>query len=99
MEKTVGIVGAGMSGLLACKYALEKGYRPITPREGYSFSDFPWPPDVTDEFPDHNQVTDYLEAHPATTLFIEKKLFFFKKLNKSLDELQTISTQLYYKPN
>lgn len=84
-KKRIGIVGAGLSGLLACKYALSKGFHPLvfesqatvggvwtTPLETtriqtskslYQFSDFPWPDSVSDDFPKHDQVMDYIRSY------------------------------------
>ncbi|KAI4297854.1 hypothetical protein L6164_037717 [Bauhinia variegata] len=85
INREVGIIGGGVSGLLACKYMLEKGFHPIvfeaqssvggvwtktlattklqTPKDIYQFSDFAWPSSVTDDFPDHQQVLDYITSY------------------------------------
>ncbi|XP_058090677.1 probable flavin-containing monooxygenase 1 [Magnolia sinica] len=85
MDRRVGIIGAGISGLLACRYMLEKNIHPIifearnsiggvwrqtvestklqSPRDAYQFSDFPWPSDVEEEFPNSNQVMEYIQSY------------------------------------
>ncbi|TKY75533.1 flavin-containing monooxygenase 1 [Spatholobus suberectus] len=85
MKRKVGIIGAGISGLLACKYVRAKGFDPIvfeakssmggvwtktlattklqTPKASYQFSDFPWPSSVTQVFPNHHQVLDYITSY------------------------------------
>ncbi|KAL8196516.1 hypothetical protein R6Q57_024811 [Mikania cordata] len=84
-KKQIAIIGAGVSGLTACKHCLSKGFNPIVfesesqvggvwtktirttrlqlPREMYQFSDFPWPPSVTDTFPTQQQVLDYTRSY------------------------------------
>ncbi|CAN1770726.1 Probable flavin-containing monooxygenase 1 [Linum perenne] len=84
-QKQIAIIGAGISGLLACKYALSKNFHPIvfesrsdvgglwtstlsttklqTPKPIFQFSDFPWPESVTEDFPTHDKVLDYLKSY------------------------------------
>ncbi|OWM84012.1 hypothetical protein CDL15_Pgr004443 [Punica granatum] len=76
-NKKVGVIRLDISGLLACEYALSKGYTPLvfksqstiggvwtpplettplqTPSELFWFSDFPWPTEVTEVFPNKDQ--------------------------------------------
>ncbi|KAG5242746.1 flavin-containing monooxygenase [Salix suchowensis] len=85
MEKQVVIIGAGASGLVACKYALNIGLSPIVfeaedgiggvwsrtlestrlqnTKNIFQFSDFPWPPSITDTYPTHTQVMEYFESY------------------------------------
>ncbi|KAL3830505.1 hypothetical protein ACJIZ3_019307 [Penstemon smallii] len=84
-EKNIAIIGAGISGLLACKHAMEKGFNPVvfetrpniggawsstmdstklqTPKDYFQFSDFPWPDSVSETFPNHNQVMNYIKSY------------------------------------
>ncbi|KAJ0086972.1 hypothetical protein Patl1_09406 [Pistacia atlantica] len=111
MMKKIAIIGAGVSGLLACKHTLEKGFNPIvfearsgvggiwsqtlestklqSPKSFYQFSDLAWPPSVTDTFPDHNQVMDYLQAY-ATHFNLLSRIKFDTKVI-SIDHLITPS--------
>lgn len=85
MENRIAIVGAGYSGLLACKYAVAKGFHPIVfeaqgcvggvwnhtiestklqnDKEGFQFSDFPWPPSVQEIYPHDTQVLEYIQSY------------------------------------
>ena len=85
MERRTAIIGAGIGGLLACKYLLQKGFNPIifeaedgvgglwrhtiestrlqSKKESFQFSDFPWRSSVKDEYPDNQQVLQYLRSY------------------------------------
>ncbi|XP_076906754.1 putative flavin-containing monooxygenase 1 [Bidens hawaiensis] len=84
-NKQIAIIGAGIGGLLACKYCLSKGFNPIVfdfgseiggiwartlkttrlqiPKATYQFSDFPWPPSVTDDFPTQQEMINYIRSY------------------------------------
>ncbi|MCL7036123.1 hypothetical protein MKW94_026247 [Papaver nudicaule] len=92
MERRVGIVGAGISGLLACKYVLEKGFQPIVfesqPGLAYEFSDYPWPSSVKEDFPNHKQVMGYLESYA-----IHFSLLPYIKFNTSVVDIDYVTQQ------
>ncbi|RVW78468.1 hypothetical protein CK203_050481 [Vitis vinifera] len=58
MEKRIAIVGVGINGLLACKYAMEKSFNPIDFESKSSIGGV-W----TKTFPYYNQVMAYLKAY------------------------------------
>ncbi|KAK4752696.1 hypothetical protein SAY87_021494 [Trapa incisa] len=100
----VAIIGAGLSGLLACKHLVERGLDPVvfesygqiggiwkrgvvdstklqTPKNFYQFSDFPWPENVVDTFPDHRQVAEYLDSY-AEEFGLLPKIRFNRKVTE-----------------
>lgn len=101
MVKNVAIVGAGISGLLACKYTLSKGFCPIvfesrssiggvwintlettklqTPKSFFQFTDCPWPSSVVEDFPNQQQVYDYVHSY-ATHFDLLKYIRFSSKV-------------------
>ncbi|KAG8057199.1 hypothetical protein GUJ93_ZPchr0002g22947 [Zizania palustris] len=53
----------GMAVVLLLKVVTGFGERVQTPRPYFEFFDYPWPPGVTDLYPDHDQVTEYLRSY------------------------------------
>ncbi|TYI88262.1 hypothetical protein E1A91_D04G196100v1 [Gossypium mustelinum] len=74
MDRKVAIIGAGISGLLACKYTLSKGFHPIV-FESQSTVGGVWTktvettklqtpkPSVSEDFPDGQKVFDYVNGY------------------------------------
>ncbi|KAK6128207.1 hypothetical protein DH2020_038051 [Rehmannia glutinosa] len=62
-ENEIGIIGGGISGLLACKYTLSKRFNPIVFESRNKFSDFPWPLSVAQDFPTQKQVLKYIQSY------------------------------------
>ncbi|CAM8910940.1 unnamed protein product [Rhodiola kirilowii] len=103
MERRVAIVGAGVAGLVACKYTLSKGYKPVvfessnnlggvwqktvettklqSAKSFYQFSDFPWPESVVTNFPDKDQVFQYIESYAKHFDLIRHITFNSKVIN------------------
>ncbi|KAJ3690870.1 hypothetical protein LUZ61_020034 [Rhynchospora tenuis] len=99
-SKRICIIGAGVSGLTACKQALDRGFNPVVfesssdiggvwsrtldctklqaPSFMYRFSDFPWPEHVTDLYPNHHQVIEYLWSYVSLSHFGLSKCIKFE---------------------
>ncbi|KAL3684238.1 hypothetical protein R1sor_002260 [Riccia sorocarpa] len=75
LNVTVFEAKSGLGGVWRSTYATTKLQ---TPKQGYQFSDFPWPEDVPN-FPSHHQVVDYLESY-ATRFGILERIHFNSKV-------------------
>ncbi|KAM7258280.1 hypothetical protein ACFE04_014021 [Oxalis oulophora] len=117
--KKVGIVGAGISGLLACKYTLSKGFTPIvfesrndlggvwiktiqttklqSPKAFYQFSDFPWPDSLLQDFPDQQQVLDYIKSYAAHFDLVKHIKFHSKVLGVEYENPSQSTSQGQWK--
>ncbi|KAG5624704.1 hypothetical protein H5410_009922 [Solanum commersonii] len=95
-KEVIAIIGGGISGLLACKYAISKGFDPIvfesessiggTPKPLYQFSDFPWPDSVTEVLPDQHTVLEYIESYARHFDLVRHIQFNNKVLSLSYED-------------